>query len=233
MSFRFVILSLVLLTGCQTSHKPTVTEAQPDQYQAVIDGGLGINFSDPLSKLVEMGFKENTAPKKQYEVGEWTIPFFEASGFFNFGMEVSTSPSTGRIYSIRGLRLYPARRYPNHFDACTEDFTLLRTKIEAKYPSLHKSYEPGLNITGEHSNVAFYEGKGSYEYLSTPRYFGRNIDLSCSIQESGDQVVGSMLFVAYSEGYEASKTLRADQKRVFEEQSGTRLEEKGINADDL
>lgn len=233
MPFRLSILSLVLLTGCQTAYKPPVAEVETDQYQAVIDGGLGIKFSDTVSKLIEMGFRENTKPKKQYEVGEWTIPFFEASGFFNFGMEVSTSPSTGRIYSISGFRIYPRKRYLNHFDTCAEDFTLLRANIESKYPSLHKWYEPGLNVSREHSNVGFYEGKGSYKHLSTPRHFGRSIDLTCSIQESDGEVVGSMLFVTYSEGYEAREALRAEQKRVFQEQSGDRLEERGISENDL
>lgn len=42
-----------------------------------------------------------------------------------------------------------------------------------------------------------------------------------------------MLFVTYSEGYEANEALRAEQKRIFAELSGARLKEKGISEKDL
>ncbi len=232
---RLILTCLFFLSGCQTTNTSAtpVSLPVPDQYQSVIDGGLGVRFDDPISKLEEMGFEENIRPRKQYEVGDWKIPFSQASGFFNFGMEASTSPSTGRIYSIQGYRAYSGEKYPNHFNACREDFTLLLTKIEAKYRSLHKWYEPGLNISGKHANVSFHEGKGSYAYSSSPRLFGRSIYLACSIQTRNDVVFASLLTVQYSEDSEKTKALRAEQKRVFEDLSGDRLEEKGINSDDL
>lgn len=239
MSLRNAVVALVFLAGCQTAgvannmSKSSAESNKHEQYQSVIDGGLGIGFGDPISKLVEMGFVENTRPKKQHEVGEWRIPFYKSIGFFNFGMEVSTSPSTGRIYTIQGFRLYGTKNYFDHFSACEEDFTLLRTKIEAKYPSLHKRYGYALNKPKEHSSMSFYEGKGIYQYSASPRYFGRNIDLVCSIQTSDGEIIGSMLFVTYSEDYETKESLRAEQKQIFSSLSGKRLKEKGINANDL
>lgn len=233
MLLRVFILTLLMLAGCQTIDADSTPTTAPDKYEAVIDGGLGINFSDPLSKLIKMGFEENTRPTKQYEVGQWNIPVLKNEGFFNFGMKVSTSPTTGRIYSIQGMRFYSAKTEINHFSSCEEDLNLFRTKIISKYPSLHVSYESGPNVTREYSSISLYEGKGTYEYITSPRYFGRSIYLACSIQTIGEEVIGSMLFVTYSEGYEANEALRAEQKRIFAELSGARLKEKGISEKDL
>lgn len=58
MLLRVFILTLLMLAGCQTIDADSTPTTAPDKYEAVIDGGLGINFSDPLSKLIKMGFEE-------------------------------------------------------------------------------------------------------------------------------------------------------------------------------
>jgi hypothetical protein len=230
-----LITALSLLAACQsatTGHQTSQT-SQKEQYQAVIVGGLGVNFDDGVSKLIAMGFEENQSPRKQYEVGDWEIPLSKADGFFNFGMEAATGPISGRIFSIEGRRFYPRKSFLNHYDECDSDRRLLQAQIEQKYPSLHKWYEPGLNQKGESVSVSFHEGKGSYQYSSSPRHFGRTIYLSCYIQTSGNSILGSLLRITYSEALKQHDVLEAEQKKVFSQNSRRRLEDKGFSSDNL
>ncbi|PHS76537.1 MAG: hypothetical protein COB59_11010 [Rhodospirillaceae bacterium] len=225
------LAAALAVSACQTATIYSTEVKHPEQFQRVINGGLGIQFDDNIEKLKELGLVPKKYPRKQYEVGKWRTPLSKSEGFFNFGKEAVAGPISQKIFNINGYRVYGVQRYVSHFASCEEDFELLKTQIEQKYPSLHSSYK--RYKLGEHRSVSFYEGKGRYQFSSDPRYFGRSISLTCSIQTSGDQVIGSMLFMNYSEDYETKKLLRAEQKQVFQKASSGRLNSKGLNSNEL
>ncbi len=230
-----LLLAATGLASCQTTSRSTSqsnSQAIPDEYTPVITGGLGIQFADSMTKLEEAGLRPNNYPQKYYEVGEWRTPLSESSGFFNFGLEVATAPISKKILSITGYRVYGRKEHFDHYTSCTDDYTMLRTQIEQKYSSLHKKISD-IYESGEFQEVSYYEGKGRYQYIVSPRYFGRSITLTCSIQKSEDVTIGSMLLVRYAEDYDTRKSFDHEKQAIFNEATKERLKGKGLSPEDL
>jgi hypothetical protein len=220
---RLLILPVLLLTLLVGTPAFSADEGAEKHYDTVLEGGLGISFSDTVEVITGLGFLEMRTPPNVTRVGEW-IKFGGKDDFFS-QIVVMIAPISRYIYRIEGFR---SNSGENAFSECRKDQVAIQSQIKKKYPALHENYHNIFNdLSKRKFSFSYHEGRVMKGW-NRGSYVGRAVSMECHAFAEG-----GFFRLRYTEADEKKKGVFKEQEKVFEGLSGDVLKNKGLNPNQL
>jgi hypothetical protein len=216
---KLIILPVLLLTLLVETPAASADEGAKKDYDTVLEGGLGVSFSDTVEVITGLGFLEMPKPPNAARVGKWSKRG-RKDGFFQL-VSLMIAPISRYIYRIEGWRFYSGA---NAFSECRKDQVAIQSQIKKKYPALHENYHSIFNdLSKERFSVSYHEGRVMKGW-NRGSYVGRGVIMECR---------KGWLGLSYSEADEKKKGLSKEQEKIFEGLSADVLKKKGLNPSKL
>jgi hypothetical protein len=219
---KLIILPVLLLTLLVETPASSADEGAKKDYDTVLEGGLGVSFSDTVEVITGLGFVEMPKPPNVAKVGEW-IKFGGKDDFFQ-QVTVMIAPISRYIYRIEGSRFYSGA---NAFSECRKDQVAIQSQIKKKYPALHELHSMFNDLSKQRFSVSYHEGRVMKGW-NRGSYVGRAVRMECrAFLDKG------VLRLSYTEADEKKKGLSKEQEKIFEGLSADVLKKKGLNPSKL
>lgn len=198
-------------------------ESEVAEVVNVLNGGLGYSF-DLLYQ--DLNLKEWEVPGKIEEYG--IVRKVQKEDFFPM-ITLKFTPSTGRLYTITGIKLYVGKQRFSSRSPCMEDLSALEKALKNKYPSLEKyrpfkgdekimviGLAPKVKTSSLGAHVSQYPDGGKY------------VKITC--MKSRTAIFA--LIIDYING-DIDKLYESERELFLKENQREILEQKGVDPDKL